>query len=61
MASDNYKNEVLYCPKDDECRIYCNICAKLCIERFYTKHLKSQTHTHNIHKRQQLIKTIRFP
>ena len=45
MDSDNY--EVIYCPEDDECRVYCAICDKLCIERFYKNHLKSQTHTNN--------------
>ena len=33
MDSDNY--EVIYCPGDDEYRVYCNICDKLCIERYY--------------------------
>ena len=52
MDSDNY--EVIYCPEDDEIRVYCNICDKLRIERFYKKnHLKSQTHTNNTRKRQQ--------
>ena len=29
------------CPEDDEYRVYCNICDKICIERFYKNHLKS--------------------
>ena len=32
MDSDNY--EFTYCPEDDEYRVYCNICDKLCIERY---------------------------
>ena len=32
-----------------EYRVYCNICDKLCVERFYKNHLKSQTHTNNNH------------
>ena len=52
MDSDDY--DVIYCPEDDENRVYCNICDKLCIERFYKNHLKSQTHTNNTHKRQQI-------
>ena len=46
MDSDNY--EVIYCPKDDECRVYCEICDNLRIEPYYKNHLKSQTHTNNI-------------
>ena len=30
MDSDNY--EVIYCPKENEYTVYCNICDKLCIE-----------------------------
>ena len=48
MSSDNY--EVLYFA-DDEYRVYCEICDKLCIERYYKNHLKSQTHTNLIHKK----------
>ena len=36
MVSDNY--EVIYCPEDDEYRVFCNVCAKLCIKRFYKNH-----------------------
>ena len=50
MDSENY--EIIYCPEDDEYRVYCDICDKLCIERFYKKHLNSQTHINNVHKRQ---------
>ena len=55
MNSDN--QQVIYC-EDGEYRIYCDICDKLCIEKFYKNHLKSQTHTNNIHKRQQLNKSF---
>ena len=50
--SDNY--EVLYCADGDEYRVYCEMCDKFWIERYYKNHLKSGTHTNNIHKRQQL-------
>ena len=53
MDSDNDNYEVIYCPEDDENRVYCNICNKLCIQRFYKNPLKSQTHTDNIRKREQ--------
>ena len=46
MNSDNY--EVIYGLEDDECRVYCETCGKLCIERYYRNHLKSQTQTNNI-------------
>ena len=48
MNSDN--QQVIYCPEDDEYRIYCDICDSLCIQRFYKNHLKSKTHLNNIHK-----------
>ena len=35
MNSEN--QEVIYCADDDEYRVYCEICDKLCIERFYKK------------------------
>ena len=49
MNSDNY--EVIYFPEDDDYRVYCNICDKLCSERYYKNHLKSQTQTNNKLKR----------
>ena len=30
-------NEVINCADDSEYRIYCNICDKHCIERYYKK------------------------
>ena len=30
MDNENYK--VIYCPEDDEYRVYCDVCDKLCIE-----------------------------
>ena len=38
---DNYDYGVIYCADDDEYRVYCDICDKLCIEQFYKNHLKS--------------------
>ena len=49
---DNENQQVIYCEDDGEYRVYCDICDKLCIERFYKNHLKSQTHIKNFHKRQ---------
>ena len=31
---NNDKYEVIYCQKDDDYRIYCDVCDGLCIERF---------------------------
>ena len=53
MDSDNQL--VIFC-EDDEYRVYCHICDKLCIERFYKNHLKSRAHTNNFPKRKQLNK-----
>ena len=55
MNSDN--QQVIYC-EDGEYKIYCDICDKLCMERYNKNHLKSQSHTNNIHKRQQLNKSF---
>ena len=48
---DFENQEIIYCADDDEYRVSCDICDKLCIEQFYTNHLKSQTHTNNIRKK----------
>ena len=50
--SDNF--EVIYCEDDDEYRVYCEICDKLCIERFYKNQLKSGAHLKNYYRRQRL-------
>ena len=55
MDSENY--EVIYCPEDDEYRIYCYICDKFCIERYYKNPLKSGTHTNIFYGRQRLNNT----
>ena len=47
------QNEEVIYSADDENRIYCDICDKICIERFYKNHPKSRTHILNTHKRQQ--------
>ena len=38
---DSDKQEITYCADDDEYRVYCEVCDKLCIERFYKSLLKS--------------------
>ena len=55
MNSDNQL--VIFCD-DNEYRVYCNNCDKLCIERFHENHLKSQTHTNKTSKREQLNKSF---
>ena len=51
MNSENDNYEVIFCEEDGEYRVYCHICDKLCTKRFHKNHLKSSTHTNNIHKR----------
>ena len=41
-------DKVIYCNEDDEYRVYCDICDKLCIERFYN----------NIHKQKMISNNI---
>ena len=48
--------EPLYCPEDETYRIYCDICDKLCIDRYYQNHLKSQAHLNNLRKKNLTIK-----
>ena len=50
MNSENY--EIIYCDDDGEYRIYCSVCDKLCIERYYKNHLKPQTHKNNLNTNQ---------
>ena len=54
---NNEHREIIFC-EDGENRVYCNICDKLCIERFFKNHLKSQTHIKNIHKIENLNKSF---
>ena len=54
---DIENQEVFYC-EDGEYGIYCNICDKLCIERYYINHLKSQSHIKNIRKLEHLDKSF---
>ena len=50
MNSDSDNREIIYCVDDDEYRIYCDLCDKLFIERFYKNHLKSRVHNNDIQK-----------
>ena len=54
MNSDN--QEAIYCEDDGEYRVYCKVCDKLCIERFYKIPLKSGTHLNNFYRRQRINK-----
>ena len=51
---DIENQEVFYCEDDGANRVFCEICDKLCRERYYKNPLKSGTHTNNFHKRQCL-------
>ena len=50
--------ECLYCPEDDEYRVYCDICDNQRIERFFKKYLKLQTRANIIRTREQLHKSF---
>ena len=50
---DIENQEVIYCADDDDYRVYCGNCVKLCIDRYYKPHFNSVTHTKKIDKRQQ--------
>ena len=51
MDTDRHNFRVIQCLEDDEYRVYCDICDKLCKERFYKNDLKSQTHTNDIREK----------
>ena len=57
---DDENQLVIYCPEDNEYRVYCDICDSQCIQRFYKNHLKSKTHINNIHKIEQLNKAFQM-
>ena len=48
---------VIYC-EDDEYRVSCEVCDKLCIQRYYKNHLKSQSHINNLRKIEELNKSF---
>ena len=50
MNEDIYENAI-YCPDDNEYRIYCHVCDNLYIVRYYKNHLKSSTHINDINKK----------
>ena len=56
MDSENHL--IVYCPEDNEYKVYCDVCDNFCIERFYKNHLKSNTHINNIHKIEKLNKSF---
>ena len=53
MDSGNDNQEVLYCDDYRENRVNFNTSDKLCIERFYKNHFKSQTHNNDIRKKRK--------
>ena len=54
MENENQEN--IFCVDDDEYRVYSDIFDEFCLERFYKNQPKSQTHTNNIRRREQLHK-----
>ena len=55
---DNDNQLFINCEDDGEYRVSCDVCDNLCIERFYENHLKSQTHTNIIRRRENSAKFI---
>ena len=48
--------ESIYCAEDDTYRINCDVCDRLCIDRYYQNHLKSQSHLNNLRKNNLTIR-----
>ena len=48
--------EPIYYAEDETYRLYCEICDKLCIDRYYQNHLKSQIHLNNLRQKNLSIK-----
>ena len=46
--------EIIYCEDDGEYRVFCDICDKLCIQRFYKNYLKSEFHINNIMRKKSI-------
>ena len=55
---DSDEQLIVYCPEDNEYKVYCDVCDNFCIERFYKNHLKSRTHLNNIRKIQEINKAF---
>ena len=51
--------EVFDCEDDREYMVYCEICDKLCIERYYKNVMKSRIRTNKFYNRQRLINCFR--
>ena len=49
---------VVYCPEDNEYKVYCDVCDNFCIELFFKNHLKSKTHINNIRKIEEINKAF---
>ena len=50
---DSENQEVIHCPEDNEYRVFCNFCEKLCIAEYYNNHLRSGTHLNNFYEKQR--------
>ena len=44
MNSESNKYEAIFCADDDEYRVNCEICDRICIASYYKNHLNSGTH-----------------
>ena len=57
MNTDDNHLDSINCDDDDEYRIFCDICDKRAIERYYKNHPHSGTHINSVHTKQPLIIT----
>ena len=55
---DNENHLIVYCPEDNEYKVYCDVCDNFCIDRFYKNHLKSKTHINNFRKTEEINKAF---
>ena len=55
MHSDN--EEKMYCEYDGEYTIFCHLCDKLAIDRYFKNNVKWQTHINRFRRRREMNKT----
>ena len=59
MESDIGNRETVYCADDDICKIDCDFCDNLCIQRYNKISLKPGFYLTKIRKKKQLLSNTR--